>query len=95
MVKVVPCLAVIMSSLTIMVIAVDRHRVICKPTFKQVKKSFTLQNKRLLGVPSHLTFNQVELPTRSQQNLELIIQNKLGFGVTLKSKNHPPPTLYF
>ena len=36
LVKCLPCVTVYMSSLTIMAIAVDRHRVICKPTFSQV-----------------------------------------------------------
>ena len=36
LVKCLPCVSVYMSSLTIMAIAVDRHRVICKPTFSQV-----------------------------------------------------------
>ena len=31
-----PCLAVFMSSLTIMAIAVDRHRMICRPTYTQL-----------------------------------------------------------
>ena len=36
LVKVFPCLAVFMSSFTIMAIAVDRHRMICRPTYRQV-----------------------------------------------------------
>ena len=39
LVKVVPCMAVFMSSFTIIAIAVDRHRMICKPTFRQVSSS--------------------------------------------------------
>ena len=36
LVRSVPCVAVYMSSLTIIGIAFDRHRVICKPTYRQV-----------------------------------------------------------
>ena len=36
--KVLPCFAVFMSSFTIMAIAVDRHRMICRPTYRQVRK---------------------------------------------------------
>ena len=37
LVKVFPCLAVFMSSFTILAIAVDRHRMICRPTYRQVR----------------------------------------------------------
>ena len=39
LVKCLPCVAVYMSSLTIIGIAFDRHRVICKPTYRQVKRN--------------------------------------------------------
>jgi hypothetical protein len=37
LVKTLPCIAVFMSSLTIVVIAIDRYLVICRPTHKQVR----------------------------------------------------------
>ena len=40
LVKTMPCLAAFMSSLTIMTIAVDRHRAICRPTLTQVPFHF-------------------------------------------------------
>ena len=36
MVKTLPCVAVFMSSLTIVVIALDRYLVICRPAHRQV-----------------------------------------------------------
>ena len=40
MLKSFPCLAVFMSSFTIMAIAIDRHRMICRPTYRQVLTGF-------------------------------------------------------
>ena len=44
-----PCLAAFMSSLTIMTIAVDRHRAICRPTLKQVYISISPLSCKILS----------------------------------------------